>query len=57
MIIRREISGFIKNNKGKIQNLLRKLIMVAIIIFIATIMIFSGEKINNNTQQEENKGE
>lgn len=51
-MIRVKISGFIKRNKEKIQDLLTKLIMVAIVIFIATIMIRAFRS-NNMKDAEE----
>ena len=39
-MIKARISGFIKNNENKIKDLGVKLIIVAIVVFIATILIF-----------------
>lgn len=49
-----KISNFIKNNKYKIQDVLTKLIIVAIVIAIATI-ILSSTKESDNSEGEEVK--
>ena len=50
-MIRVKISGFIKRNKYKIQNLLTKLIIVAIVVLIATIILSAFRR---NEQEENN---
>lgn len=51
-MFRTKISGFIKKNKDKIGNLGTKLIIVAIVVFIATI-ILSSMRSGNRTQEKD----
>lgn len=49
-MIKVRISNFIKNNKNKIQDVLTKLIIVAIVVAIATIILSSFRNNDNNNE-------
>lgn len=51
-MIKVRISNFIKNNKNKIQDVLTKLIIVAIVVAIATIILSSFRNNDNNNESQ-----
>lgn len=55
-MVRRWFSDFIKRNKGKFRDIGAKLIIVAIVVFIATIIISANKNLENtNIQDSKNK--
>jgi len=53
--MRREVSNFIKNHENKIKDLLSKLIIVAMVVFIATIMLSNFPKNNDDGLEKDEK--